>query len=134
MILCMIPALKNGMLYSSETIKAIANALRLFDGLIAVDPVMVSRSGSKLLSSNAVTTYQEYVFHLTTLPTPSIHEAAFLIGHKIDNKQDIEHAAQHFLKQGPKSVLTKGRGLPGLAGQDYFCTSDNFSEEITPSD
>jgi hydroxymethylpyrimidine/phosphomethylpyrimidine kinase len=124
----LIPSLKTGMLYSSETIKSVADALRLFDGLIVVDPVMVSRSGSKLLSSNAVAKYQEHLFPLTTLLTPNIHEASLLTGQVINNKDDVEHAAQHLLEQGPKSVLIKGGGLPDLAGQDYFCTSDNFCE------
>ena len=77
------------MLYSSETIKAVADALRLFDGLIIVDPVMVSRAGSKLLSSNAVATYQENLFPLTTLLTPNIHEASLLTGQAINIKDDI---------------------------------------------
>ena len=105
-----------------------AEALRLFDGLIIVDPVMVSRAGSKLLSSNAVATYQENLFPLATLLTPNIHEASLLAGHVINNKDDVEHAAQHLLEQGPKSVLIKGGGLPDLAGQDYFCTRENFCE------
>ena len=116
------------MLYSSETIKAVANALRLFDGLIIVDPVMVSRAGSKLLISNAVATYQENLFPLTTLLTPNIHEASLLTGQAINNKDDIEHATQHLLEQGPKSVLIKGGGLPDIAGQDYFCTRDSSGE------
>jgi len=124
----MIPALKTGMLYSSETIKTVADALRLFNRPIVVDPAMVSRAGSKLLSSNAVATYQEHLFPLTTLLTPNIHEASLLTGQVIINKDDVEHAAQHLLEQGPKSVLIKGGGLPDLAGQDYFCTRDNFCE------
>ena len=123
-----IPALKTGMLYSSDTIKAVADALRLFDGLIIVDPVMVSRAGSNLLSNNAIATYQEHLFPLTTLLTPNIHEASLLTGQVINNKDDAENAAQYLLEQGPKSVLIKGGGLPDLAGQDYFCTRDNFCE------
>ena len=90
-----IPALKTGMLYLSEIIKAVADALRLFDGLIVVDPVTASWAGSSLLCSNAVTTYQEYLLPLTTLLTPNIHVASLLTGHKINNKDDIEHTAQH---------------------------------------
>ena len=123
-----IPALKTGMLYSSETIEAVADALQLFDGPIVVDPVMVSRAGSKLLSSNAVSRYQKNLFPLTTLLTPNIHEASLLTGQAINNKDNIEHAARRLLEQGPKSVLVKGGGLPDLAGQDYFCTRDNFCE------
>ena len=120
--------MKTGTLDASETIKAVAVALQLFDGLIAVDPAIVSRKDSKLLSSNAVATYQEHLFPLTTLLTPNIHEASLLTGQVINNKDDVEHAAQHLLEQGPKSVLIKGGGLPDLAGQDYFCTRDNFCE------
>ena len=41
----MIPALKTRMLYSSETVKTVADALRLFDGLIVGEAVTVSRVG-----------------------------------------------------------------------------------------
>ena len=85
----LIPALKTGTLDASETIKAVAVALQLFDGLIAVDPAIVSRKDSKLLSSNAVATYQEHLFPLTTLMTPNIHESSLLTGQVINIKDDI---------------------------------------------
>ena len=93
-----IPALKTGMLYSSEAIKAVADTLQLFNGIIVVNPVMVSRAGSKLLSRNNIATYQEQLFSLTTLLTTIIHKASLLTGLAINNKDDIEHAAQHLLK------------------------------------
>ena len=61
----------------------------VFGGLIVVDQAMTSRAGSKLLRSNAVTTYQEYLFPLTTLLAPNIHEASLLTRHKINNKEEF---------------------------------------------
>ena len=119
-----IPALKTGMLYSSELVEVVADALRSFAGCTVVDPVMVSRAGSRLLCGDAVTTYQQLLFPLATLLTPNLHEAALLTGREITCKDDVEYAAQCLLERGPKAVLIKGGGLPELAGQDFFAAGD----------
>ena len=119
-----IPALKTGMLYSPELVEAVADPLRLFEGSTVVDPVMVSRAGSRLLSGDAVAKYQQLLFPLATLLTPNLHEAALLTGREINGKVDVEHAAQCLLERGPQAVLIKGGGLPELAGQDFFCSGD----------
>ena len=120
-----IPAVKTGMLYSSSTIETVAEVLRLFDGFIVVDPVMVSRTGSRLIHKDAVKKYKELLFPLTTLLTPNLHEAALLTGREINDKVDVENAAQYLLEQGPNAVLIKGGGLSELVGQDFFCTREN---------
>ena len=119
-----IPALKTGMLYSADLVAAVADGLRLFPGSIVVDPVMVSRAGSRLLRDDAIAAYQRHLFRLATLLTPNLQEAALLTGREISGQADVERAAQDLLERGPRAVLIKGGGLPELAGQDYFCAVD----------
>jgi len=119
-----IPALKTGMLYSSGLVEAVADSLHAFTGTIVVDPVMVSRAGSRLLSPDAVETYQRRLFPLATLLTPNLHEAALLTGRDIQTKTEVEQAAMVLIERGPKAVLIKGGGRPELAGQDFFCTTE----------
>ena len=119
-----IPALKTGMLYSSELVEAVANALGSFSGSIVVDPVMVSQAGSKLLCADAVAKYQQLLFPLATLLTPNLHEAALLAGREITGKADVECAAQCLLDRGTNAVLIKGGGVPGLVGKDFLAVGD----------
>ena len=117
-----IPALKTGMLFSAELIELVAHSLQSFTGSIIVDPVMVSRAGSKLLGDDAIALYQKFLFSRATLLTPNVQEAVLLSGREIVDQTGVEHAAQWFLEAGAKAVLIKGGGLVGLAGHDYFCT------------
>jgi len=119
-----IPALKTGMLYSAALVEAVADQLRLFPGEIVVDPVMVSRAGSRLLQDDAVAAYQQHLFPLASLLTPNLQEAALLTGRPIRGKQDVEGAGQCLLERGSKGVLIKGGGLSELAGQDFYCAAD----------
>ena len=88
----------------------------------------MSQAGSTPLSSNASTTYREYIFPLTTITDPNIREVSHLAGQVINNKNDVEHATQHLLEQGPKCVLIKGGGLPDLAGQVNFALAIIFAD------
>ena len=48
------------MLYSSQVIKSVANALRRIQSLkIVLDPVMVAKGGTKLINSTAIKTFKE---------------------------------------------------------------------------
>ena len=122
-----IPALKTGMLFSAELVELVAHSLQSFTGSIIVDPVMVSRAGSKLLGDDAIALYQKFLFSRATLLTPNVQEAVLLSGREIVDQTGVEHAAQWFLEAGAKAVLIKGGGLVGLAGHDYFCTRAGVS-------
>ncbi len=77
-------AVKIGMLYSDELIRAVARQLvkhRVQN--IVVDPVMVAQSGDSLLQDEAVVALKEVLFPLATVVTPNLHEASVLVGRKI---------------------------------------------------
>jgi len=97
-------ATKTGMLFSKDIIEVIANEIQKF-GIpnIVVDPVMVSTSGSKLLSNDAVDTMVSKIFPLSAIVTPNIHEAVMLTG-ETDPRQQIKR----FNEMGCHSILLKG--------------------------
>lgn len=119
-------AIKVGMVSSVETIKTIANKLKEYSAKnIVIDPVMVSTSGSKLLSANAIEALKKYLFPLADLITPNMAEAEVLCGFKITNKEDMLKAGRIILRETGNSVLVKGGHLHDSA-DDLFC--DKFGK------
>lgn len=97
-------AVKTGMLYSSEVVDAVAGSLgRHHAGNLVVDPVMISTSGSRLISADAVEVMVHRLFPLAVLVTPNLQEAVALTG-----ESDPSAQAQWFFSHGVDSVLLKG--------------------------
>lgn len=87
-------AVKIGMVSSAPLISCIAECLTEHGAKnIVLDPVMVSTSGSRLLSEDAVDTLVTKLFPLATLITPNIPEAEVLSEMSISGKEDMEQAA-----------------------------------------
>ena len=77
-------AVKTGMLSSAAIIEAVAGKVREHGlGNLVVDPVMVAKSGDKLLQDEAVGVLRDLLLPLATLVTPNIPEAETLTGRKI---------------------------------------------------
>ncbi|WP_027855334.1 bifunctional hydroxymethylpyrimidine kinase/phosphomethylpyrimidine kinase [Marinobacterium litorale] len=113
-------AVKIGMLSRPETIQTIATIVRerSLDNVV-LDPVMVAKSGDKLLADEAIDALRSELLPLATLITPNLPEASVLLGVDEANDSDAmrEHAAA-LLSFGPRAVLIKGGHL-----------SDSGSEE-----
>ena len=60
---------------------------------IVLDPVMVAKSGDKLLLPDAIATMRERLFPITTVLTPNLLEASELLGREIRTKDQMEQAA-----------------------------------------
>ena len=73
-------AIKTGMLYSPEIVRATVEALKDFDGPIVVDPVMIATAGEALILQEAIAVYEEVLIPRTTLLTPNGDELAKLAG------------------------------------------------------
>lgn len=119
-------AVKIGMLNTSEVIKLVASKLRAYTvGNIVIDPVMVAKSGHKLLADDAIQVLKEYLIPLATVITPNIPEAEELTGYKIRNEQAMERIAKMLLKMGPKAVFLKGGHFHGNLARDVLiCAND----------
>ena len=123
-----IKALKTGMLLNERIIINTASKLNTYAISKIIDPVMVSRTGAKLIQDSAISAYKKLLFPLAELLTPNIFEAELLTNLKINNKQDFENAAKKILLLGPKAVLIKGGGLKEMKGKDFFLDKSGKSE------
>ena len=115
-----IEALKTGMLLNEKIIETTAKKLNNYSIPKIIDPVMVSRNGSKLIENSAINAYKKLLFPQAQIVTPNIFEAKLISNIEIENQEDIEKSAKIILGLGPKAVLIKGGGLHNLKGKDYF--------------
>lgn len=100
-------AVKIGMLHKVEIIQQVSEKLSKYKPkFIVVDPVMVAKSGHRLLKEDAVTALKDYILPLATVLTPNIPEAEDLLGTKITSPSDMENAGRDILKIGRSSLLT----------------------------
>ncbi len=116
-----VAATKIGMVSQAATIKIIAEQLKKYQAsLIVVDPVMVSKSGYKLLQPNAEQALIHELLPLATVVTPNIPEAEVITGMKITDAKDMENAAAKIKSTGCSGVLIKGGHLAGDATDLYY--------------
>ncbi|MBQ6590415.1 MAG: bifunctional hydroxymethylpyrimidine kinase/phosphomethylpyrimidine kinase [Lachnospiraceae bacterium] len=102
-------AVKTGMVSSSALIEVIAERLRFYGaGNIVVDPVMVSTSGSRLISEDAIGTLKKELLPLASVITPNIPEAEVLSGREIHTREDMEAVARQIYEAFGCAVLCKG--------------------------
>ena len=115
-----INALKTGMLLNERIINDTASKLNNYSVPKIIDPVMVTRTGSKLLEDSAISAYRKLLLPIAELVTPNIFEANLLADTDIQNNQDIENAAKNIIELGAKAVLIKGGGLKDMQGKDFY--------------
>ena len=109
-------AVKIGMVSNSEIINAIAKKLKDYRAKnIVVDPVMVSTSGSKLLSDEAMDALINNLLPLGDVITPNLPEAEALCGFEIKSCDDMVRAAEIISKNISGAVLVKGGHLADTA-------------------
>jgi hydroxymethylpyrimidine/phosphomethylpyrimidine kinase len=114
------------MLSSAAITRAVARALAKHGATnIVVDPVMVSKSGSRLLKPEAVEALIRHLFPFADVVTPNLHEAAVIVGFPVEDRAAMERAAVAIKAMGPRYVVVKGGHLPGAAC-DLFFDGSNF--------
>ena len=102
-------AVKTGMLANAAIIEVVAAKVRQH-GLsnLVVDPVMVAKSGDRLLQADAVAALRHLLIPLATVVTPNLPEAEVLVGRKLTGDDDIRQAARDIVASGAKAVVMKG--------------------------
>lgn len=124
-----VDAVKTGMLFSSDIILAVAEAIQAFGWTkVVVDPVMIAKGGAKLLQEKAIRALTEKLLPLTTVITPNIPEAEKLTGRVILNKMDKEEAARRMAGFGAKYVIIKGGHDSGSEAVDLLFDGSAFTE------
>ena len=102
-------AVKIGMVSSPGLIRTIAERLRFYGAEnIVVDPVMVTTSGSRLISDDAVETLCRELLPVAAVITPNIPEGEVLSGMKIRTVEDMAAAAEKISRGYGCAVLMKG--------------------------
>lgn len=102
-------AVKIGMVSSSGLIREIAKKLKEYNAVhVVVDPVMISTSGARLISEDAIETLKGELLPLAEVLTPNIPEAEELSGMTISSEEDMLQAAKLISDTYGCAVLCKG--------------------------
>jgi hydroxymethylpyrimidine/phosphomethylpyrimidine kinase len=102
-------ALKTGMLFNAEIIKAVSERINYFNWKnLVVDPVMIAKGGASLLQIEAISALKQYLLPLAMVITPNIPEAEVLTDLSIRTEEDKREAAQRLYDLGVKNVVIKG--------------------------
>jgi len=117
----LLAAVKTGMLANRAIVEAVADALaRLRLPHLVVDPVMVAKSGDRLLDPAAEAAYRERLFPLAEVVTPNLAEAEALLGRPVRSLDAMAEAARDLHAQGPRAVVVKGGHLEGEPVDVFF--------------
>ena len=114
-------AVKVGMLGDPAVIRAVAEGLAGRDLPVVLDPVMVAKSGDRLLAADAIATLKEVLLPLATVLTPNLPEAADLLaGPPATTLADRRVQGGTLLALGPRWVLMKGGHDAGATCTDLL--------------
>ncbi|WP_456276077.1 bifunctional hydroxymethylpyrimidine kinase/phosphomethylpyrimidine kinase [Bacillus sp. AK128] len=126
-------ALKTGMLFSSELIEAVSDAVKLYHwGNLVVDPVMIAKGGARLLQSEAVESVKKKLLPIATVVTPNIPEAEVLTGKQIYTLEDRKEAAKILIDLGVETVVIKGGHGNEEMAVDLYYNGKSFELLSTP--
>jgi hydroxymethylpyrimidine/phosphomethylpyrimidine kinase len=99
---------------------------------VVVDPVMVAKSGDRLLRQDAVRAMRELLLPLADVLTPNIPEAEDLVGHPVRTDEEVRAAARELQALGARNVVVKGGHREGDAAVDMLFDGRNFHEFASP--
>jgi hydroxymethylpyrimidine/phosphomethylpyrimidine kinase len=120
-------ALKTGMLAEAGLVRQVARAIRENEWApLVVDPVMVSTTGTRLLSAEAEEVIREDLLPLAALVTPNLDEAAILTSRMVHDVPTMERAGATLLRFGAGAALIKGGHLSGDDITDVLVTPDGI--------
>ena len=129
-----IASAKIGMLGNAGVVRTVADGLekrRL--PFLVLDPVMIAKSGDKLLADEAIAMLREALFPLATIITPNLPEAGVLLKAAVpESVRDMRRAAEKLRDLLPHSdqrwVLLKSGHLPGGELIDLLFDGDKMIE------
>jgi hydroxymethylpyrimidine/phosphomethylpyrimidine kinase len=122
-------ATKTGMLANAAIVEAVAAAVGELElPLLVVDPVMVAKSGARLLDDQGVQALVTELLPHALLITPNIPEAEMLSGRRITSIEQARAAAVEIHRKGGCAVVVKGGHLEGDALVDLLFDGKAFTE------
>ncbi len=121
-----VDAFKTGMLSSRPIIEVVIKAIADFQlKNFVCDPVMLTKSGVKLLADDAINILIHELIPLADVITPNIPEAEVITKQSIDTEATIRVAAEKIMNMGAKCVVIKGGHLQGDP-VDWVCSQKHF--------
>ncbi|MEA3403711.1 MAG: bifunctional hydroxymethylpyrimidine kinase/phosphomethylpyrimidine kinase [Armatimonadota bacterium] len=104
-------AAKTGMLATAEVVRTVAGRLAAYEvPNVVVDPVMVAKSGDRLLAEDARVAVLEDLLPVARVVTPNLPEAEALL-HREVGPDDMADAARALCELGARAALIKGGHL-----------------------
>lgn len=127
-------AVKTGTMGDASVVEAVAEMLRGAElDNIVVDPVMMSSSGSRLLSEEGEVALRAKLLPVAAVVTPNIAEAQALSGVEISGPEAMREAARAISGLGPRMVVIKGGHLAAnLPALDLVFDGERFEELAGP--
>lgn len=128
-----IHATKTGMLGTAAVVEAVAAAIGELDlPLVVVDPVMLAKSGDRLLDEDGVRALRSELLPRARVVTPNLPEAEALTGRAVGTLAEAREAAKRIQGLGPSAVIVKGGHGSGDVLVDLLLDGDRFVEFPTP--
>jgi hydroxymethylpyrimidine kinase/phosphomethylpyrimidine kinase len=114
-------AAKAGMVSNKDIIEVVVDRVEKYKiEKLVVDPVMVAKSGARLLREDAEKALIEKLLPVAFLITPNVFEAEIISGKKIRDIEDAKKSAKIIQRNGVKNVLLKGGHLSGEKAIDIL--------------
>jgi hydroxymethylpyrimidine/phosphomethylpyrimidine kinase len=122
-------AVKIGMLATPAIVEAVAAAVAALDlPFVVVDPVMLAKSGHRLLDDEAQAALIAELVPKAYVITPNTPEAEVLAEMRIESVDQAREAAERILALGPTAVVVKGGHLAGDEIVDVFFDGHRMDE------
>lgn len=123
-----IDAVKIGMLGEAVIVAAAVESLRGLDAPVVLDPVMVAKSGDRLLREEAVGMLNRELLPLALVVTPNLPEAEVLSGRSGNTEDAMRDMAKAVWDLGPNWVLIKGghRAEDSDVARDFLYDGNTF--------
>ncbi len=121
-------AVKTGMLFNEDIILTVSQQLKRWKlKQLVLDPVMVSRTGVKLIDEPAIASLKTHLIPQALIVTPNRYEAQILSNLSINSLEEMKKAAEIIYQLGAKFVLVKGGGMKdNLQGVDVWFDGKNW--------
>lgn len=129
-----VDAVKIGMLWSLELARYVADSLEKYNiQNVVFDPVMVAQSGDRLMELEVSKELARSLASVSTIVTPNIPEASWLLGYDIPDQATMENAVRDLGTWGFNHVLLKGGHHLGDRANDVFYSRDTDNIVILES-
>ncbi len=128
-----VDAAKTGMLSNKDIVVEVARTLKSYDFPLVVDPVMIAKSGARLLKEDAIEAMIKELLPRATVVTPNVPEAEVLSGIKISSLDDARRAAKAIAEAtGARAVIVKGGHMAGPESVDIMYYDGKYYEYRAP--